>query len=347
MNDLHIRIEGHAGRITLNRPGALNAMNDAMLRAIDASLVAWAGDAAVALVLVDAAGDRAFCAGGDITEIYAAGRAGDHDKGRDFWRREYRMNLRIAEYPKPVVTLMQGFTMGGGVGLGCHASHRVVGNTSRIAMPECGIGLVPDVGGSFLLANAPGRCGEYLGLTGARMVAGDAIDAGFADWFVPEDRWPALIAALCATGDAQAVEDAALPTPPHVLCANAPEIEVHFAGDTLGDIWRSLMAARTPFAVDTRTALARVSPLAASAHVEILHRLGNNPTLRQALELEFRFVWRAQDQGDFLEGIRAAVIDKDRKPRWRHAGPEAVPLIDVSRMLMPLGEVKWTGEDTR
>ncbi len=345
MTHTDIRTEGRAGRITLNRPQALNAMNDAMLAAVDTALSDWAHDPAVDLVLIDAAGDRAFCAGGDIAEIYAAGCAGDFARGRDFWRREYRMNARIAEYPKPVVTLMQGFTMGGGVGLGCHASHRVVGDSSRIAMPECGIGLVPDVGGSYLLANAPGRLGEYLGLTGAHMVAGDAIDAGFADWYLPEARWAPLVTALCATGDPQAVEDAALPAPPHLICNAANEVEAHFAGETLGDIWRSLKGSDTPFATKARDALARVSPLAAAAHVEILHRLGDNSTLRKALELEFRFTFRAQGDSDFLEGIRAAVIDKDRRPKWRHAGPEAVPTADVARMLMPLGADKLTWEN--
>ncbi|HMO73231.1 MAG TPA: enoyl-CoA hydratase/isomerase family protein, partial [Paracoccaceae bacterium] len=310
-----------------------------MLRALDAALVAWAGDDAVALVVIDAAGDRAFCAGGDITGLYARGRAGDFGFGQDFWRREYRMNARIAEYAKPVVSLMQGFTMGGGVGVGCHGSHRIVGASSRIAMPECGIGLVPDVGGSFLLALAPGRLGEYLGTTGARMGPADAIDAGFADWFVPEDAWPGLISALCATGDAAEVEGAALPPPPGAICAHKAEIETHFAGETLGDIWRSLAGAATPFAAETRAALARVSPLSAACTVEMLHRLGDAPTLRRALEMEYRFTFRAQEHADFLEGIRAAVIDKDRSPRWRHAAPDRVPGIEISRMLLPLGRL--------
>jgi enoyl-CoA hydratase len=162
MSDIDIRIEGRAGRITLNRPKALNALTYEMCLAVDAALRAWADDPAVDLVLIDAEG-RAFCAGGDIAEMYATGTAGDFDYGRRFWRDEYRMNARIAEYPKPVVALMQGYTMGGGVGLGCHASHRVVGETSRIAMPECSIGLVPDVGGSLLLRRAPGAFGIWAG----------------------------------------------------------------------------------------------------------------------------------------------------------------------------------------
>ncbi|MFN3970580.1 MAG: enoyl-CoA hydratase/isomerase family protein [Gemmobacter sp.] len=341
MTDIAIRIEGHAGRITLNRPAALNALTADMVNMLDAALIAWAADDRVALVVIDAAGERAFCAGGDITALYAQGRTGNVAPMRDFWRREYRMNARIAAYEKPVVSLMQGYAMGGGVGVGCHASHRIVAETTRIAMPECGIGLVPDVGGSYLLALAPGRLGEYMATTGARMAPGDAIDAGFADWFVPREGWPALVSALCATGEAEAVEAAARPPPTATLCAARGGIEAHFAGETYGDIWRSLIASDSDFARNTRDMLAKVSPLAAACAVEMLHRLGDAPTLLRALELEYRFAHRALEHSDILEGIRAAVIDKDRNPRWRHAGPEAVSAMDVARMLMPLGPDAW------
>jgi enoyl-CoA hydratase len=186
-DDIEIRTEGRAGRITLNRPQALNALTWDMCTRIEAALDAWASDDAVAMLVIDAAGDKAFCAGGDIAEMYATGTAGDYEYGRRFWADEYRMNAKLFNFPKPVATFLQGFTMGGGVGVGCHASHRIVCDTSRIAMPECGIGLVPDVGGSLILARAPGRLGEYLGVTAARMGPGDAIHAGFADYFVPLD----------------------------------------------------------------------------------------------------------------------------------------------------------------
>ena len=192
MTDIRIRKEGRAGRITLDRPQALNALTHAMALGIDAALDAWRDDPEVAVSLIDATGARAFCAGGDLQEIYAAGRRGDFDYPRRFWAEEYRMNATIARYPKPYVALMQGYVMGGGVGVASHGSHRVVGDTSRIAMPECGIGLIPDVGGTLLLAQAPGRLGEYLGLSGHRMGPGEAIAAGFADHYVPEADWPAL-----------------------------------------------------------------------------------------------------------------------------------------------------------
>jgi len=154
-DDIHIRTEGRAGRITLTRPKSLNALSYEMCLAIERALDAWRDDDAVALVLIDAEGDKAFCAGGDVQQLYEKGRAGDYTFGRRFWADEYRLNAKIAEYPKPYVALMQGFVMGGGVGISCHGSHRIVCDTTRIAMPECSIGLVPDVGGSLLLARAP------------------------------------------------------------------------------------------------------------------------------------------------------------------------------------------------
>jgi enoyl-CoA hydratase len=339
VTDILIRTEGRAGRITLNRPAALNALTEAMGHALDAALRDWARDPAVALVVIDATGPRAFCAGGDIAQLYAAGRAGDFDHGRRFWQFEYRMNAQIAEYPKPVVTLMQGFTMGGGVGVGCHASHRIVGDTSQIAMPECGIGLVPDAGGSALLARAPGRLGAYLGMTGARMGPGDAILAGFADSYVPEDRWPGLIARLVASGDAGVIDP--LPPPPAALAPHLPRIDAIFGAATLQDIRRKLDEDGTPFAATAIAALDRASPLSAACALEMQHRLGPRPMLRAALELEYRFAHRAQGDADFLEGIRAAVIDKDRSPRWRPPPTGA----DVAAMLAPLGPETLTFED--
>ncbi|MDT8855865.1 enoyl-CoA hydratase/isomerase family protein [Paracoccaceae bacterium Fryx2] len=336
MSDIEIRIAGRAGRITLNRPAALNALSEPMCAALDAALVGWQDDPAVELVVIDAAGPRAFCAGGDIAELYARGIAGDHAHGQAFWRDEYRMNARIAEYPKPVVTLMQGFTMGGGVGVGCHASHRIVGDSTQIAMPECGIGLVPDVGGSFLLARGPGRMGAWLGTTGTRMGPGDAIYAGFADVFVPEADWPALTAALEAGGIA-ALDGLVRPAPAGRLPGLQAEIDRSFAAPTLAEIIAGLAADSSDFAAETRKALARVSPLAAACALEMQQRLGPAPDLRRALELEYRFTHRAQAMGDFLEGIRAAIIDKDRRPRWRHADVAAVTPAEIAAMLAPLG----------
>lgn len=334
-DDILIRVEGRAGCITLNRPKALNALTWEMCRAISAALAAWRDDPAVALVVIDGAGPRAFCAGGDIAEMYATGMAGDFAYGRAFWRDEYRMNAALKEYPKPVVSLMHGFTMGGGVGVGCHARLRVVGESSRIAMPECGIGLVPDVGGSMLLARAPGHLGAYLGTTGFRMGPADAIRAGFADRFLPEADWDAAKTALIRHGP-EAMPEGTTP-PEGALVDRLPPIDTHFAKPTLAAIVESLQAAPSPFADDAQASLTRNAPLSMACTVEMLRRLGPAPSIRSALEMEYRFTHRAMQHADFLEGIRAAIIDKDRTPRWRHPGPADVPEAEVAAMLAPLG----------
>lgn len=335
MSDIDIRITGRAGRITLTRPKALNAMTYDMCLAIEAALDAWAADDAVALVVIDAAGDRAFCSGGDIAELYATGTKGDYAYGRQFWADEYRLNNKMFNYGKPIVSFMQGFTMGGGVGIGCHGSHRVVGESSQIAMPECGIGLVPDVGGTLILARAPGGLGEYLGTTGTRMGPDDAIFAGFADTFLPEDTWPRVIAKLESTGDVGEIAGQSPPT--GTLRKQIAEIDAHFAGDGLDGVVTNLQNAESDFAKDALKKLSRASPLSAACTIEIIRRLrAADPTIQAALDLEYRFTFRAMEHGDFLEGIRAAIIDKDRAPKWQHADGH-VPEAAISNMLHPLG----------
>ncbi|AUQ66407.1 enoyl-CoA hydratase/isomerase family protein [Phaeobacter inhibens] len=336
MSDIDIRITGRAGRITLTRSKALNALSYDMCMAVDAALKAWADDDAVDLVVMDAEGEKAFCAGGDIAELYQTGTSGDYDYGRRFWRDEYRMNARIFEYPKPVVSFLQGFVMGGGVGLGCHGTHRIVGNSTKIAMPEVGIGLIPDVGGTLMLALAPGRLGEYLGLTGARITAADAIYAGFADHYIPETRWPELIAELERSGRTDQLADAAETAPEGRLEALRDTIDHSFAGETLGAILTTLDQDSSAFADETLKTLRRNAPLSMACTVELLHRLRlGTMGIRKALELEYRFTHRAMEKGDFLEGIRAQIIDKDRQPKWQYADRD-VPATAISQMLMPL-----------
>ena len=345
MSDISIRIQAHAGRITLTRSAQLNALTWDMIAAIDAALRSWARDPAVALVIIDAEGDRAFCSGGDIAEMYRSGRAQDYDYGRRFWRDEYRMNARMAGYPKPIVTLMQGFTMGGGVGLGCHASHRIVGETSQVAMPECTIGFVPDVGGSGILAMAPGRLGEYLGLTAARMGPGDAIYAGFADTFVPQAQWPDLIQTLADTGDVTAIAAVAGPAPDAPLRAQQDQIDALFGGERLADIQNTLANASGPIAETATKLMARAAPLSQAVALEMIHRLrGPSLTIEKALEMEYRVAYRIMEHGDFLEGIRAAIIDKDRNPQWRFADGK-VPPVEVAKMLMPLKDKALSFEE--
>lgn len=347
MADINIRIEGRVGRITLTRPKAMNALTYEMCTGIEAAIDAWRDDENIKMLLIDAAGDRAFCAGGDIAEMYASGVRGDFEYGRKFWRDEYRMNAKLFEFPKPVVSFLQGFTMGGGVGVGCHGSHRIVDESSQIAMPECGIGLVPDVGGSLILAMAPGRLGEYIGTTGARLRAADAIHAGFADYFVPQTEWPALIESLIKTADWTLIDAAAKAPEAGKLKALSDEIERHFAGETLADIIRSLSAEHTEFTTDALKSLGRNAPLSMACTVEMVHRLRGGTDIRRALELEYRFTHRAMEHADFIEGIRAAIIDKDRDPKWKHALNDAITM-DVTNMLLPLGAntLKIEGETT-
>jgi len=333
MTDLIIRIEGRAGRITLNRPTALNALTHDQCLRTERALLDWQVDPNVDLVILDAAGDRAFCSGGDIAQVYAAGITGDYASGRDFWRDEYRMNHLMSVYAKPIVSFMQGFVMGGGVGYGCHVSHRIVGETTQMAMPECGIGLVPDVGGTYLLGRAPGNLGLYLGTTAARMGPGDAIHAGFADRFVPESDWADVKAALIGTGDTSAL-------PPHSapaskLAAQQSAIDTLFAGDSIPAIIAELDADGGDIATSALKALRRNSPLSMACTLAMLRPAP--ATLRGALTQEFRATWRAIEQGDFLEGIRAQIIDKDRSPNWKHPTPEAVSAADVVAILAPLG----------
>ncbi|WP_071675324.1 enoyl-CoA hydratase/isomerase family protein [Nioella nitratireducens] len=338
MQDIHCRIDGRAGRITLNRPKALNALTWDMCLEIEKALTAWADDPVVKLLIIDGLPcEKAFCAGGDLAEIYRTGRAGDFDYGRRFWADEYRMNAALYNFPKPVVSFLHGFVMGGGVGVGCHGSHRIVCDDSRISMPETRVGLVPDVGGSLLLARAPGRLGEYLGVTAARMGPGDAIHAGFADYYIPRNQWPSLIDTLTETGDWEAVDRSALPAPESKLAALQGEIDSLFAGETLRDILNLLGATEGEFAQKALSQMSGNSPISMACTVELIHRSRTTDTIEGALDFEYRFTSRALEQADFLEGIRAIIIDKDNAPNWRHAEPGAVSPAEVSALFRPIG----------
>ena len=335
MTDTHIRTQGKAGRITLDRPDALNALTLPMCHAIEAALDQWADDEAVKLVIIDGAGDKAFCAGGDIQEMYDAGTRGDFSYGDRFWRDEYRMNAKLFNFPKPVVTFLQGFTMGGGVGVGCHGSHRIVCEGSQIAMPEVSIGLVPDVGGSLILARAPGRLGEYLGLTADRMDSADAIYAGFADYYIPRDYWNSLILTLAKTGDWTAIDALAKPPKDSRLAGWQDDIDAVFGGATLGDIYRAMPDDLPPALAHAVKLMGRHSPLSLCATVGLVHKVRSADTIEAALDQEFRFTSRAMDRGDFVEGIRAAIIDRDRAPNWRHDSWSSVSGADVLAMTYP------------
>jgi enoyl-CoA hydratase len=337
MDEILVRTEGRAGRLTLNRPQALNALtHDQCLATLDA-LTRWRDDPGVDLVILDGAGPRAFCSGGDIALVTAQGRAGNFAAGRDFWRDEYRMNVTLARYPKPIVSFLHGFVMGGGVGYGCHNSHRVAGESLQLAMPECGIGLIPDVGGTWLLSRAPGALGVYLGLTAARMGPGDAIGAGFADLFIPEGDWDATKARLCETGDATTLPRHPAPEAP--LADQRALIDRLFAGDTIPAIMATLEGDDSDLARAALKAMRRNSPLSMASTLAMLRP--GPASLESALTQEFRWTWRAMEHGDFIEGVRAQILDKDRNPRWRHARPEDVSAANVAAMLAPLGPDEW------
>ncbi|MDO5658155.1 MAG: enoyl-CoA hydratase/isomerase family protein [Paracoccus sp. (in: a-proteobacteria)] len=331
MDDLNIRREGRAGRITFTRPRALNALSHDMALAIHAALNDWRKDAGVDLVIIDAEGEKAFCAGGDIAQIYHAARDGDHSLGQAFFADEYQMNAAIADYPKPVVSFMQGFVMGGGVGVGGHASHRIVGDTTQIAMPETGIGMIPDVGGTWILGRAPGRVGEYLGLTGARIGAGDAIFAGFADHYIPEAEWPALIARLAETGDVGEIA----PHPAPKAALETADLSA-FGGRDMAEIIAALEAAGDEAALKP---LRRNSPLSMAVTLRAVRAARGDSRVQDSLSREHRYTHRATQEGEFIEGVRAQIIDKDRNPQWQApATPQA-----VDALLAPLGdaELEW------
>lgn len=338
---IRIRKIGRIGQITLQRPGALNAVTYEMVLAIEEALDGWRDDERVACVLIDAEGHKAFSAGGDLQYMYDTASRGDFDSGRTFWRDEYRLNAKIATYPKPYIALCQGFTMGGGVGVSLNGSHRVVGETSRIAMPECAVGLVPDVGGSLLLARAPGHMGEYLGVTGYRMNASDAILAGFADYFVPEAEWPGLTEALIETGDWSVIASLARDPGDGPLMTARATIDALFCGETVAAILAALPD--DEWGKATEKAIRAASPLSVCCTLELVRRARAADDIRAALRQEYRFTSRSASKGDFVEGIRAAIIDKDRNPRWRHAAIEDVTGAEVEAMLAeaPGGDISF------
>lgn len=329
-----IRHEGHLGRITLNRPTALNALTLGMVRSIAAALDEWAIDPAIRTIVIDGAGHKAFCAGGDVTALYHAATLKDYAFPAQFWAEEYALNYRIGRFGKPIVALVHGFCMGGGVGLACHARHRIVGESARIAMPECTIGLVPDVGGTALLARAPAGIGPWMALTGARLEPGPAIAAGFADHYVPEARWDDLRTAL-AGGEDIAGLLARLATQPLAAKLSLPEgaQRAAFTAASVPAIRDMLNAVVSEGALSYIEVMDRASPLAMATALQMQQRLGPDAELEAALALEYRAVQRALKTGDFIEGVRARIIDRDNAPRWQHASIGQVSRVEVAAQL--------------
>ena len=318
------------GRLTLNRPRALNALDYGMLGQLADALDAWEHDPDVGTVLLDGSGDRGFCAGGDVRGL-AENVVGDrHDDAALFFRDEYALNARIAEYPKTVVAIADGITMGGGIGLAGHAAVRVVTERSKLAMPETRIGFTPDVGGTWLLAHAPGRVGEYLGLTGDTMDAADAIYAGFADHLVPSENLDGLRDALETRADPANPTELVLlfdETAGRSRLQDArPWIDDAFAAGTVAEIVERLRARPEAEASATADLLTQLSPTGLEVTLAAIRRARELPGLRAALAQEYGLVmWFVTTQPDLPEGIRAQVIDKDRTPRWQPATLAELP----------------------
>ncbi|HEX5730115.1 enoyl-CoA hydratase/isomerase family protein [Microbacterium sp.] len=341
-----VRAAGGLGCLTLNRPRALNALDLGMIGDLAAALDEWEHDTDVDLVLLDGAGDRGLCAGGDVRGLYDQIRSGDPEGAGRFFRAEYAVNARIAEYPKPIVVLADGITMGGGIGLAGHAAIRIVTERSKLAMPETRIGFTPDVGGTWLLARAPGRLGEYLALTGATMDASDAIYAGLADHFVPSANLDGLRDALETRADPSSPTELVLlfdETPePSQLAARRPWIDEAFAADTVAEIVDRLRGRPEAEASAAADVLGEVSPTGLAVTLAAVRRARELPDLRAALAQEYGLVmWFATGQPDLLEGIRAQLVDKDRTPRWQPATigeltPDAAASAFAYRPTVPL-----------
>ncbi len=329
---------GRAAHITLNRPRAINALNHAMVRRIDEGLTAWEHDPAVETVVVTGAGERGLCAGGDIRAVHDDARDGDGTASAAFWRDEYHLNARIAHYSKPYVAVMDGIVMGGGVGISAHGSVRVVTERSRIAMPETGIGFVPDVGGTHLLARAPGELGTHLALTGAAVGAGDALLCGLADHHVPSAALPDLVDDLAELPVREALERHVRPTPEGELAGQREWIDSCFAAGTVEEIVERLHAHGDPAAKETAEMLLARSPTALKVTLAAVRRARRLGSLERVLAQEYRVSCAALVTPDLVEGIRAQVIDKDRTPRWSPDTLAEVTDADVERFFEPLGE---------
>ncbi|WP_229070040.1 enoyl-CoA hydratase/isomerase family protein [Actinoplanes sp. DH11] len=319
-----IDVDGQLGHVTLNRPAAINALTPEMVAIVASALQDWRTADQIRTVLITGAGPRGLCAGGDIRAIHADAVSGGTGS-LDFWAAEYRLNATIAAYPKPIVAWMDGLVMGGGIGISAHASVRVVTERSRLAMPEVGIGFHPDVGGSWLLSHAPGQLGTHLALTGTPIGAADGIAAGLADHFVPAGRLPDLIEALTRTGAVDAVRSLAGEPPPGDLAAAREWIDSCYAAPTVGEIVSRLAAHPSPAAQAAAKEIATKSPTSLVATLRSIRVAAGLPDLAAALEREYRLSAAMLRLPDLAEGIRAQIIDKDRRPRWQPPTLAEVP----------------------
>jgi enoyl-CoA hydratase len=328
-----IRVENYLGHITLNRPRQINALTLEMINAVRAALTAWVDDPRVAVVLIDGAGDRGLCAGGDIRLLFD-GLVGIAPAPAKFWTDEYRMNLALARYPKPIVSYMTGITLGGGVGISAHCRVRIVTENSQVGMPETAIGLCPDVGGLYLLSRSPGELGTHAALTGARFGPADAIAAGLADHFVPAAGLPRLTEQLRGGTVPHHLGE---PAPAGDLALQRAWIDDCYAGDDVAAIMTALRASPESAARQAAQRLAVMSPTALKVTLSAIRRAATL-SLDGVLGQDFRVGSRFLLHPDLQEGIRALIIDKDRNPRWQPASLAEVTDADVATFFEPLAE---------
>jgi enoyl-CoA hydratase len=333
--------QGALGRIRLNRPKALNSLTLQMVRDVEAALDDFERDRSIAAVLVTGEGERGLCAGGDIRAIYDGGKTGSNTP-TTFWREEYTLNARIGRYSTPYIVIMDGIVMGGGVGISVYGSHRIVTERTRFAMPETGIGFFPDVGASWFLTRQANELGTYVGLTGEPLGAADAILVGLADVFVRSERLAALIEALAslpAGSPSQTISTAIAgfseAPPAGILEPQQPAIDRLFAFATIEEIVAALRANGSPFAEKLLSVLSTKSPLSLNVTLRLLRLGRKNDRLEDCLEREFAATAAVLRSHDFYEGVRAAVIDKDRNPQWRPVRLSDVTAADVDAYFQP------------
>lgn len=345
-NELLVSRVDRLGTIRLNRPEALNSLTLGMIRAFAEALDRFAADRGVEAVLVDGAGDRGLCAGGDIRRLYEL-RDASHDYYKTFWREEYRLNARIVSFLKPYVAIMDGVVMGGGVGVSAHGNRRVVTERTRLAMPETGIGFIPDVGGTWLLTR-DGGAGVYMALSGAAVGAADAIHLGLADVIIDSQAIPDLrrrLGAIREAGDVDAILSSLARTQPDgVLKRNAPLLDRAMRFERVEEIIDCLLEEGSIFARDAASEMGRKSPTSLKATRALLKRACAAANLETCLVNEFRAACRLLKSHDFYEGIRAAIIDRDRRPRWAPATLAEVDDAMVAAILGGTGDAEPTFE---
>ena len=342
-DEMIIRREGAAGILSLNRPKAIHALTLPMCHAMSAALSEWASDDAVHAVIVDHSEGRGFCAGGDIAFLRNSALNDGGVSGRKFFHDEYQLNHQMFTYPKPIVAFMDGITMGGGVGISQPAKYRVATENTRFAMPETGIGLFPDVGGGWHLSRLPGRMGQFLALTGARLDGAECLWAGLATHYLPHEALTEAKERIANGHEPGGVLSALAVTPPPArIEGNASAIAKHFASDRYEDILASLERDDTEWAAKELATLRTKSPQTCKVALRQLAESVQLTDFADNMRMEYRIAARVLVRPDFAEGVRAVIVDKDNAPKWDPATPEGVTddLLDAIFAPLPEGE-EW------